>query len=88
MSIDEPAAYAIRVQGVIGPEWVDRLGGLEVRQVTTGLQPMTDLVGHVADQTALAGVLSTLFDLGLPIVSVDRLVEPPPREVPVKGDQQ
>jgi hypothetical protein len=77
MSSDGPATYAIWVHGAIGPEWVDRLGGLHVRQVTAGEQPITELVGDVVDQTALAGVLSTLFDLGLPIVSVDRLAELP-----------
>ena len=88
MMIDEPATYAIRVQGVISPEWVDRIGGLQVRQVTAGGQPATDLVGPVADQSALAGILSTLFDLGLPIVAVYRLAGPPPAESPVKRDQQ
>ena len=75
MKRDRPATYAIWVQGAISAEWADRLGGLQIRQVRAGAQPMTELVGDVVDQTALAGVLSTLYELGLPIVSVDRLVE-------------
>jgi hypothetical protein len=75
MESDRPATYAIWVQGALGAEWADRLGGLQVREVRAGAQPMTELVGDVVDQTALAGVLSTLYELGLPIVSVDRLVE-------------
>ncbi|MGE0539935.1 MAG: hypothetical protein AB7R89_07130 [Dehalococcoidia bacterium] len=87
MSSDGPATYAIWVHGAISPEWVDRLGGLHVRQVTAGAQPMTELVGDVVDQTALAGVLSILFDLGLPIVSVGRLAELPPGRAPPSGEQ-
>lgn len=75
MEGDGPATYAIWVRGAVSPEWVDRLGGLQVREVRAGDQPITELVGEVIDQTALAGVLNTLFRLGLPIVSVDRLVD-------------
>jgi hypothetical protein len=75
MDHDGPATYAIWVHGALSGEWADRLGGLHIREVRVGAQPMTELVGEVVDQTALAGVLSTLFSLGLPIVSVDRLVE-------------
>ncbi|MGH2583394.1 MAG: hypothetical protein ACRDJE_00600 [Dehalococcoidia bacterium] len=75
MERDRPATYAIWVQGALSAEWADRLGGLHIRQMRAGAQPMTELVGDLVDQTALAGVLSTLYELGLPIVSVDRLAE-------------
>jgi hypothetical protein len=75
MASDGPATYAIWVQGALDAEWADRLGGLHIREVRAGSLPMTELVGEVVDQTALAGVLSTLYELGLPIVSVDRLAE-------------
>jgi hypothetical protein len=75
MARDGPATYAIWVEGALSPEWADRLGGLHIREVRAGNHPLTELVGDVTDQAALAGVLSTLYDLGLPIVSVDRLVE-------------
>lgn len=80
MARDGPATYAIWVHGVLGAEWADRIGGMHVRELRAGIQPMTELVGDVVDQTALAGVLSTLYDLGLPIVSVDRLVELNPQD--------
>jgi hypothetical protein len=75
MRSDGPATYAIWVSGALSAEWEDRLGGLSVRRVQSGGRPMTELFGDVVDQTALAGVLSALFDLGLPIVSVERLTE-------------
>lgn len=77
MASDRPATYAIWVSGTLGAEWSDRLGGLHVRQVRAGVQPMSELVGEVVDQTALAGVLTTLYELGLPIISVDRLADSP-----------
>ncbi len=88
MARDGPAMYAIWVEGALGAEWADRLGGLHIRQVGDGNQPMTELVGDVVDQTALAGVLNTLYDLGLPIVSVDRLVELHWRDQPHLEEQR
>jgi hypothetical protein len=78
---DLPTIYAIWVRGSLAREWAERLGGLNSRQVQAGERLMTELVGTLADQAALAGVLKTLNELGLPIVSVDRLaeVEPLPR---------
>jgi hypothetical protein len=35
--------------------------------------PVTTLLGELADQAALEGVLDTLFALHLPVVSVERL---------------
>ena len=75
MQPDRPATYAIWVRGALDHGWSERLGGLQAREVQTGRQAMTELVGTLVDQAALAGVLKTLNDLGLPIVSVDRLAE-------------
>jgi hypothetical protein len=38
-----------------------------------GESPVTTLVGELADQVALAGVLNTLVELHLSVVSVERL---------------
>jgi len=70
-----PATYAIWARGALGHEWFDRVGGMEIRLVETGAGAMTELVGALADQSALSGVLKTLYDLGLSIVSVERLAE-------------
>jgi hypothetical protein len=35
--------------------------------------PVTTLLGELADQAALAGVLNTLYELRLPVLSVERL---------------
>jgi hypothetical protein len=39
----------------------------------SGAQVETTLVGRIPDQAALAGVLSALYDLGLPLLSVQCL---------------
>ena len=36
---------------------------------------MTILIGHLKDQAALSGVLNALYDLHLPVISVELLDE-------------
>lgn len=68
---DRPAIYQINVQGQINPAWSDRLEGMTIHQtaVVTG-PPVTTLQGELKDQTALAGVLNTLYELHLPVLLV------------------
>ena len=71
---DSPADYQISVQGRIDPTWSDRLEGMTIRQTAVDAgPPVTTLQGELKDQTALAGVLNTLYELHLPILSVERL---------------
>ncbi len=68
----EPAIYEIRVRGHLEEKWSDQLGGLQIT-ATRGPegQAETLVVGRLVDQAALAGVLNTLYELHLPIVSVE-----------------
>jgi hypothetical protein len=67
-----PAIYEIRVRGHLEEKWSDQLGGL---QITATLGPSgqkeTIIVGRLVDQSALTGVLHTLYELHLPVVSVE-----------------
>jgi hypothetical protein len=45
------------------------MGGLRVRVEGRG-SPVTELSGRLLDQAALFGVLVTLYDIGLPLLSV------------------
>ena len=69
---DKPAAYEIRVAGSLASNWSDWFD-------TFTITPLPDneakLVGAVADQAALHGLLAKLRDLGLPILLVQRLEE-------------
>ena len=38
-----------------------------------GEPPVTTLVGELSDQAALAGVINTLYELHLPLLTVKRL---------------
>jgi hypothetical protein len=74
ISFDRPATYQIIVEGRIDPTWSDRLEGMTICQTTaeTG-SPLTTLEGELGDQAALAGVLNSLYELHMPVLSVKRL---------------
>jgi hypothetical protein len=78
---DLPGRYRIRVGGRLGASWADRLGemAITVRQVANQ-QPVTTLTGEVIDQAALMGVLNALYDMGFPLLKVERLGPPPSAE--------
>jgi hypothetical protein len=71
---DLPVSYRIQVQGKVAPSWSDRLQGMAISQSTsnTGLVVST-LMGELPDQSALAGVLITLHELHLSVLSVECL---------------
>ena len=64
--------YQIRVEGHLGQQWMDWFDGLTITLEENG---DTLLTGPVADQAALHGLLKKVRDLGLTLVSVNR-VEP------------
>jgi len=71
---DRPATYQISVQGRIDPTWSDRLEGMTICQATVEADPpVTTLEGELSDQAALAGVLNTLYELHITVISVKRL---------------
>lgn len=50
-----------------------RLGGVKIFTVTEGGRSITTLSGPLIDQAALLGVINTLYDLHLTLLSVERL---------------
>ena len=76
LKLETPATYRIRVQGRLDETWADRLGGMAITSTTTKEKlPVTLLVGHLIDQAALSGVLNALYELHLPLLSVENLDE-------------
>ena len=69
LTLDAPLECAIRAVGTLDARWAARLGGLRVHATGRGY-PVTELRGRLRDQAALFGVLTTLYDLGLPLLSV------------------
>ena len=72
LRLHEPATYRIYVQGILGEQWSDRLGGLTITPVDpTSESPVTILSGRLLDQAALLGVLNLLYDMRLPLLAVE-----------------
>jgi len=72
---DRPGNYRIRVQGHLDESWSDRLGGLRITASSPKDQEgsVTELVGQVLDQAQLAGVLNSLYEMHLTLLSVEYL---------------
>ena len=71
-----PVIYRIKVQGKLADDWAENVGGLAVKAVdTNGDVAETTLEGPVQDQAALAGLLVALYELHLPLISVEYLKE-------------
>ena len=62
--------YEFRLKGHLDDRWSEWFGGLAVQRQEDGT---TVLVGPVVDQAALHGVLNGIRDLGLTIISVQRV---------------
>ncbi len=74
--LDQPATYAIRVQGRLDAGWSAWFDDLTVSVAGGGGAPaVTTLTGPVIDQVALHGLLARIRDLGLPLLSVECLEE-------------
>ncbi len=59
--------YCIKVKGMLSECWASWFDGLSIQQVG---DDETWLVGPIADQAALYGMLAKIRDLGLVLVSV------------------
>jgi hypothetical protein len=70
LSINQPAAYRIQVQGCLPEYWPDFFGHLQAQTEYRGAETITTLSGTVVDQAALHGILQALYALGLPVLSV------------------
>jgi len=69
-----PATYRIKVQGQLDQSCSDRLAGMAITASSQGDEPpVTVLEGRLPDQAALAGALNTLYELHLPLLSVEIL---------------
>ena len=75
--MDRPADYEIRIEGHLSASWASWFEDLQVCHEESG---ETILVGTLADQAALHGVLMRIRDLGLPLVAVSRIARVEDRE--------
>lgn len=68
-AFDPSATYEIRVRGTLDSSWSDCFDGFSV----TIQGDETALVGIVVDQAALHGILVKINDLGLSLISLNKL---------------
>ena len=61
--------YQIEVQGRLHERWSDWFGGMTI----AFQEGVTTLTGPIADQAALRGMLSKIWDLNLALIAVKRL---------------
>lgn len=72
LSLATPSIYRINVQGYLEEVWSDRLAGMKITMNIPEYQnPVTTLVGKLKDQSELIGVLNGLYELRMPILSVE-----------------
>jgi hypothetical protein len=69
---NQPIVYEIRIKGHLGRQWANWFDGLTIELEEDG---DTLLTGAMVDQAALHGLLKKVRDLGMPLISVNR-VEP------------
>lgn len=76
LHLDTPASYRICTQGLFDAAWLDLLSGVWViHRQQPGGRGITILIGAVADQAALMGVLEQLYSLGFPLLLVEHLAD-------------
>jgi len=77
MDIDQGAGqsaiYAISLQGNLNESWSEWWNGRQLAVAHDEEGPTTTLIGPVADQAALRGLVNKLWDLNLVILSVVRV---------------
>lgn len=71
---NKPATYVIKVQGELGDEWSSRLAGMQitVERKKEG-KPINIITGRLSDQSAFSGIMNTLYELHLTVLSVKML---------------
>ena len=76
LSMDFPAHYRIQVHGAVDEVWFEYHDNMAIEIKAGSMKrPLTTLTGRVVDQAALQGILSLLYDMQLPLVSVEWLGE-------------
>jgi hypothetical protein len=66
----QPYVYQIRIKGHLSDQWTGWFEGLTITLEENG---DTLLTGPVGDQAALFGLLKKVRDVGIPLISINRV---------------
>lgn len=76
LKMEDPATYRIRVQGCLEEVWSDRLANMTITMdLKVPEAPVSTLQGRIRDQSELVGVLNGLYQMRVPILSMNVLSE-------------
>lgn len=67
---EPPMVYQLRLKGHLGTHWREWFGGLTITLEVNG---DTLLTGPIVDQAALHGLLKKVRDLGMTLISFNRI---------------
>ncbi len=70
ISFSGPATYRIVIKGRIPDSYYGRFGSMQIQVIQSKDQFETVLIGIIADQSQLAGILSIFFHLRMPIKNI------------------
>ena len=71
------AVYRVHIQGAFDETWLQALNpDWTVQFDDDNTQVTTTITGAMCDQAALIGLLSSLYNAGLPLLAVECLMEP------------
>lgn len=67
---NQPPVYQVRIEGHLGQQWAEWFEGLTITLEDDGTSLLT---GLMPDQAALHGLFKKIRDLGIVLVSVNRV---------------
>jgi hypothetical protein len=70
--LDQVICYRILVQGELDPDWLAWFGDLTV-ELENKQPAVTSLTVEVADQASLRGLLNSIWDLNLNLISLNQV---------------
>lgn len=71
LKFTSPATYRILIKGFLDESWSERLNGMRIVNLSSvDGRPITTLYGQVRDQAELLGVLNSIYEMHLPLISL------------------
>ena len=72
----KPASYQIKVKGILEERYSAYMRDMHITVFSNSKKnAFTQLSGIVSDQSALFGILNSLFEMHLPVISVELMKE-------------